>query len=112
MPDRAVKRELLTFLNEEKFTAPLSIYYPGLQIDDLRAELSSIVNTTISELYSKFDLGLIRSEIIDILKKGLRKFDCFNLSDNDLLYARQYLNRILIIIEWDCDPEDLLDSFI
>ncbi|UPZ36522.1 DUF4844 domain-containing protein [Sphingobacterium sp. PCS056] len=107
MPNRIVKERLMTLHNEVKFQQPLELYYPGLDNFDLQAALTSIVNKTIFEVYSKVDLGLVRWELIEILNQGLRSFDSFNLSSGDLFVVRSYYIRILIIVEWDCDSDEL-----
>ena len=73
----------------------------------MKESSSSLWNKTIFEVYSKVDLGLARWELIEILNKGLHSFDSFNLSSGDLVVVRRYYLRILIIVEWDCESDEL-----
>lgn len=104
MPNRLMKQRLFEFYEEQKFQQALSIYYPGLDNERLRAALSEIINNTILEVYSKIDLSLLRYELIDIIQKGLYNFHSFNLNQDDMLYVRQYYNRIILTVDWDLDP--------
>lgn len=107
MPNRSVQERLLEFYREEKFQQPLSIYYRGLDNETLRLNISAIVNKAIFEAYSKIALGLVRRELMEIINKGLASFKSFALSPEDMLFVRQYYRRLILIVEWDCDPEEL-----
>lgn len=107
MPYKSIKEKLVQLRKEPKFTMPLSIYYPGLDNEVVRVELSKIIDRSIFEIYSKIEGELDRLMLLDILHKTMEKFECFHLNDNDFVYIRQYLNRIILIVEWDCNPDDL-----
>ncbi|HRB72326.1 DUF4844 domain-containing protein [Flavobacterium sp. WV_118_3] len=107
MPHKSIKEKLVQLRKEPKFTMPLSIYYPGLDNEMVRVELSKIIDRSIFEIYSKIEQGLDRLMLLDILHNTMEKFKCFHLNDNDFIYIRQYLNRIILIVEWDCSPNDL-----
>lgn len=109
MPNRSVQERLLEFYREEKFQQPLSIYYHGLDNEILRLTISSILNKTIFEVYSKIPLGLVRRELMEIIKKGLGSYKSFDLSPEDMLFVQQYYRRLILIVEWDCDPQELVD---
>lgn len=107
MPHKSIKEKLVQLRKEQKFTTPLSIYYPGLDNEVVRVELSKIIDRSIFEIYSKIEHGLDRLGLLEIINITLAKFECFHLNDDDFIYVRQYLNRIILIVEWDCNPDDL-----
>lgn len=109
MPNRSVQERLLEFYREEKFQLPLSIYYRGLDNEIVRLTISSILNKAIFEVYSKIALGLVRRELMEIIKKSLGSYKSFDLSPEDMLFVQQYYRRIILIVEWDCDPQELAD---
>ncbi len=99
----------MAFYREEKFRHPLSIYFRGLDNEILRLALSAIVNRAIFEVYAKVAIGLARWELLEIINKSLANFKSFDLSPEDMLFVKQYYRRIILIVEWDCDPQDLED---
>lgn len=114
MPNRAVRVNLMDMYNEVKFQEILSVYYPGLTSynEDVRRSLNTIINTTILEIYSKLDSGIVWYELMDIVRKGQRNFQCFDLSSDDQKIVRAYLFRIIFIVEWDRDEQELIDELI
>ncbi|UUC44166.1 DUF4844 domain-containing protein [Flavobacterium cerinum] len=107
MPYRLVKEKLVIFRMERKFEVPMSIYYPGADNESVRKELSNILDHSIREVYSKVDQGIVTMELMSIVHKTLSKFDCFHLDEHDFVVVRQYLNRLILIVEWDCNADEV-----
>ena len=114
MPNRAVRVNLMEMYNEVKFQEVVSVYYPGLidYNEEMRKTLNAIINNTIMEIYSKLDSGIVWYELMDIVRKGQKNFQCFDLSSDDLKIVREYLCRIVFIVEWHRDEQELINELI
>lgn len=98
MSNPLVLEELLAMRKENKFTQPLSVYYPGLNNEYVRCTLSNILDNGIIEISQRVSIGnLLKHELKEIINKGMELYRCFPLSDDDWQTAKSYYDRLQAI---------------